>query len=63
MNDKMDKYDKLVDLIGDIIKLSSDPKEHECVDEALHTAHIVGDVLKFTTGNNNITHSNGDNSK
>ena len=43
----VDDYNKFVDLIGNIIKATSDPEDQAGVDEALDIAHIVGDALKI----------------
>lgn len=45
----VDDYNKLVDLIGNIIKATSDPEDQAGVDEALDIAHIVGDALKISS--------------
>ena len=49
----IDDYNKLVDLIGNIIKATSDPEEQAGVDDALDIAHSVGDVLKIVSDNDN----------
>ena len=43
----IDDYNKLVDLIGNIIKATSNPEDQEGVDNALDIAHTVGDALKI----------------
>ena len=45
----IDDYNKLVDLIGNIIKATSDPEDQEGVDNALDIAHTVGDTLKIVS--------------
>ena len=43
----VDDYNKLVDLIGNIIKATSDPEDQAGVDDALDIVHTVGDALKI----------------
>ena len=45
----IDDYNKLVDLIGNIIKATSDSEDQEGVDNALDLAHTVGDTLKIVS--------------
>lgn len=54
MNNKIDQYNKIVDLIGSVIKVANPSHNQGEIDEALHIAHTVGDVLKATTNENNI---------
>lgn len=54
MNNKIDQYNKIVDLIGNVIKVTNPSNSQDEIDEALHIAHTVGDVLKATTNENNI---------
>jgi len=54
MNNKIDQYNKIVDLIGNVIKVTNPSNNQDEIDEALHIAHTVGDVLKATTNENNI---------
>ena len=49
----IDDYNKLVDLIGNIIKATSDPEDQEGVDNALDIAHTVGDALKIVSNDDN----------
>ncbi|MBR5824915.1 MAG: hypothetical protein IKY67_12345 [Paludibacteraceae bacterium] len=49
----VDDYNKLVDVIGNIIKATSDPEDQEGVDDALDIAHTVGDALKIISNDNN----------
>ena len=49
----VDDYNKLVDLIGNIIKATSDPEDQEGVDNALDIAHTVGDALKIVSNDDN----------
>ena len=49
----IDDYNKLVDLIGNIIKAASDPEDQEGVDNALDIAHTVGDALKIISNDDN----------
>ena len=49
----IDDYNKLVDLIGNIIKATSDPEDQEGVDNALDIAHTVGDALKIVSKGDN----------
>lgn len=49
----IDDYNKLVDLIGNIIKATSDPEDQEGVDDALDIAHTVGDALKNVSNDDN----------
>ena len=51
--DNIDDYNKLVDLIGNIIKATSDPEDQEGVDKALDIAHTVGDALKIISNDDN----------
>lgn len=48
-----DDYNKLVDIIGNIIKAKSDVDEQEDLDNALNIAHTVGDVLKNISNDDN----------
>ena len=52
MNDKLDNYSKLVDLIGDIIKATSNPNDQKDLDKALDIAHTVGNTLKVIVNKN-----------
>lgn len=52
MNSKIDNYNRMVDLIGNIVKATSDPNDQEDVDKALDIAHTVGNVLETVTDNN-----------
>lgn len=52
MSSKIDNYNRVVDLIGNIVKATSDPSEQEDVDKALDIAHTVGNVLEKVTDNN-----------
>lgn len=49
----MDNYNRVVNLIGNVIKATSDPSEQEDVDKALDIAHTVGNVLETITNDNN----------
>ena len=49
----IDDYNKLVDFIGNIIKVTSDPEDQEGVDNALDIAHTVGDALKIISNDDN----------
>ena len=51
MSNKLNDYDRLVDLIGGIIKLTSEPDEQEDIDKAIDTAHRVGEVADVLYGN------------
>ena len=51
----IDDYNKLVDLIGNIIKATSDPEDQEDVDNALDIAHTVGDALEIISEDNNTS--------
>ncbi len=62
MNDKIDQYNKLVDFIGNVIKVTNSPNSQDEIDKALHIAHTVGDVLKITANDNNKPYKD-DNSK
>lgn len=55
MDNKLDKYNKLVDLIGDIVKVASSPDEQKNVDEALDIAHTVGNTLEIIVNKNDNT--------
>lgn len=55
MNNKLDNYNKLVDLIGNIIKATSNPNDQKDLDNAIDIAHIVGNTLKAITDKNNNT--------
>lgn len=46
MNNKLDNYNKLVDLIGNIIKATNNPNDQKDIDNAIDIAHIVGNTLK-----------------
>lgn len=52
MNSKIDNYNRVVDLIGNIVKATSDPCEQEDIDKALDIVHTVGNVLETVTDNN-----------
>ncbi len=52
MNSKIDNYNRVVDFIGNVIKVTSDPNDQEDVDKALDIAHTVGNVLETVTDNN-----------
>ena len=54
----IDDYNKLVDLIGNIIKATSDPEGQEDVDNALDIAHTVGDALEIISKDNNTIINN-----
>lgn len=62
MNDKIDQYNKLVDFIGNVIKVTNSPNSQDEIDKALHIAHTVGDVLKITENDKNKPYKD-DNSK
>lgn len=49
----IDDYNKLVDFIGNIIKVTSETEEQEDIDNALNIAHTVGDVLKNISNDDN----------
>lgn len=49
----IDDYNKLVDLIGNIIKATSNPEDQEGVGNALDIAHTVGDALKIISNDDN----------
>ncbi len=49
MHNKLDNYNKLVDLIGNIIEATSNPNEQKDIDNALDIAHTVGNTLKAIT--------------
>lgn len=49
----IDDYNKLVDLIGNIIKATSDPEDQEGVDNALDIAHTVGDAINIISNDDN----------
>ena len=51
----VDDYNKLVDLIGNIIKATSDPEDQEGVDNALDIAHTVGGALEIISEDNNTS--------
>ena len=51
----IDDYNKLVDLIGNIIKATSHPEDKEGVDNALDIAHTVGDALEIISKDNNTS--------
>lgn len=46
MNNKLDNYNKLVDLIGNIIKATNNPNDQKDLDNALDIVHTVGNTLK-----------------
>lgn len=46
----IDDYTKLVNLIGNIVKASSDPEDQDGIDDALNIAHSIGDGLKILSG-------------
>lgn len=54
----IDDYNKLVNLIGNIIKATSDPEDQEDVDNALDIAHAVGDALEIISEDNNTIINN-----
>ena len=49
----IDDYKKLVDFIGNIVKVTSDPEDQAGVDDALDIAHTVGDALKIISNDDN----------
>lgn len=55
MDNKLDKYNKLVDLIGDIVKVASSSDEQKNIDEALDIAHTVGNTLEIIVNKNDNT--------
>lgn len=63
MNDKLDNYNKLVDLIGNIIKATSNSNDHEDLDKTLDIAHIVGNTLKVIVNKNINTASQHENNQ
>ena len=54
----VDDYNKLVDLIGNIIKATSEPEDQAAVDDALDIAHAVGDALEIISEDNNTIINN-----
>ncbi len=52
MNNKLDNYNKLVDLIGNIIKATNNPNDQKDLDNAIDIAHIVGNTLKVIADKN-----------
>lgn len=52
MHNKLDNYNKLVDLIGNIIEATSNPNEQKDIDNALDIAHTVGNTLKVIADKN-----------
>lgn len=52
MNNKLDNYNKLVDLIGNIIKATNNPNDQKDIDNAIDIAHIVGNTLKVIADKN-----------
>lgn len=58
----MDQYNKLVDFIGNVIKVTNSPNSQDEIDKALHIAHTVGDVLKIIENDKNKPYKD-DNSK
>lgn len=52
MNNKLDNYNKLVDLIGNIIKATNNPNAQKDLDNAIDIAHIVGNTLKVIADKN-----------
>ncbi len=63
MNDKLDNYNKLVDLIGNIIKAISDPNDQKDLEKALDIAHTVGNTLKAIVNKNDNTASQHENNR
>lgn len=59
MNDKLDNYNKLVDLIGNIIKATSEKD----LEKALDIAHTVGNTLKAIVNKNDNTASQYENNR
>lgn len=53
MNSDIENYNNLVDLIGNIIKATSDPNDQEDIDKALNIAHTIGDALKPISDDDN----------
>lgn len=53
MSNEIDNY-KSNRFLGNVIKVTSDPNDQECVDRALGIAHIVGNVMETVTDNNTI---------
>ena len=49
----IDDYNKLVDIIGNIIKATSEPEEQVDIDKAIDIAHTVGEVLKIISNDDN----------
>ena len=63
MNDKLDNYNKLVDLIGNIIKATSNTNDQKILDKALDIAHTVGNALKVIVNKNDNTVSQHENNQ
>lgn len=63
MNDKLDNYNKLVDLIGNIIKATSNTNDQKDLDKALDIAHTVGNTLKVIVNKNDNTVSHHENNQ
>lgn len=52
MNNKLDNYNKLVDLIGNIIKATNNTNDQKDIDNALDIVHTVGNTLKVIADKN-----------
>lgn len=63
MNDKLDNYNKLVDLIGNIIKATSNTNDQKDLDKALDIVHTVGNTLKVIVNKNDNTVSQHENNQ
>lgn len=63
MNDKLDNYNKLVDLIGNIIKATSNTNDQKDLDKALDIAHTVDNTLKVIVNKNDNTVSQHENNQ
>lgn len=48
----IDDYTKLVNLIGNIVKVASDPEDSGEVDKATGIAHAIGDALNVISNDN-----------
>lgn len=63
MSNEIDKYNRVIDFIGNVIKATSDPNDQEDVDKALDIAHTVGNLIESVTDNNNTLSRHDNHSK
>lgn len=49
----IDDYNKVVDFIGNIIKIASNPEDQEDINKTIDIVHSVGDVIKIISKDKN----------